>query len=77
MESVFVNPIYHCIEHEPVVLSPEQKPIEEKERKDKEELTQRTIILEKQLADSIKSMEDYKALTEERFNKLVALLKIQ
>lgn len=55
----------------------DKKLAEEKERKDKEELIQRSIILEKQLADSIKSMEDYKALTEDRFNKLVALLTIQ
>ena len=55
----------------------DKKVAEEKELEDKEELTQRSIILEKQLADSMKSMEDYKALTEERFNKLLALLAIQ
>ncbi len=55
----------------------DKKVAEEKERKDKEELTQRSIILEKQLADSNKSMEDYKALTEDRFNKLLSLLKVQ
>jgi len=60
----------------------DKKVVEEKERKDKQTLTQRSVILEchardleKQLAESIKSLEDYKALTEERFNKLVALIQ--
>lgn len=60
----------------------DKKVIEDKERKDKETLIQRSVILEshardleKQLAESIKSMEDYKALTDERFNKLVALIQ--
>jgi len=59
----------------------DKKDADDKERKDKEALVQRSVILEnhareleKQLADSIKSLEDYKALTEERFNKLVALI---
>lgn len=60
----------------------DKKESDEKERKDKEALIQRSVILEnhareleKQLADTVKSMEDYKALTEDRFNKLVALIQ--
>ena len=60
----------------------DKKVVEEKERKDKQTLTQRSVILEShardlenQLADTVKSLEDYKALTEERFNKLVALIQ--
>lgn len=64
------------------MVEADKKEADEKERKDKESLTQRSVILEthareleKQLAESIKSLEDYKALTEERFNKLVALIQ--
>jgi hypothetical protein len=54
----------------------------QEQQKQIETLSQRSVILEnhardleKQLADTVKSMEDYKALTEERFNKLVALIQ--
>ena len=54
----------------------------QEQQKQIDTLTQRSVILEshareleKQLAESIKSLEDYKALTEERFNKLVALIQ--
>jgi hypothetical protein len=59
----------------------DKKEADDKERKDKEALIKRSVILEnhareleKQLADSIKSLEDYKALTDQRFDKLVALI---
>ena len=60
----------------------DKKERDDKEREDKEALTKRSIILEqhsrdleKQLADTIKSMADYKTLTEERFEKLLALIQ--
>ena len=54
----------------------------QEQQKQIETLSQRSVILEshardleKQLADTVKSLEDYKALTDERFNKLVALIQ--
>lgn len=62
--------IYCCEKHDPVVLSPLPSNVPTPDQN-------RNIIEEqaKQLAKSQQDFDDYKALTEERFNKLVALIQ--
>jgi cell division protein FtsB len=82
MERVDYSKLNYDVNVEGGNLAPETKPIEDEKQKHIETLSQRSVILEShardlenQLAESIKLIEDYKALTEERFNKLVALIQ--
>lgn len=63
------------------ILAPEPKPIEDEKQKHIETLTERSKVMEEhardleaQLAQSMKALEDYKNLTEERFNKLAKMI---
>jgi len=62
--------LYYEVKVEPAVLAPEVQAVPTPQ-------DNRNIIEEqaKQLAQAQKDLEDYKALTEERFNKLVALIQ--
>jgi len=65
---IIAQSIYFCEKHEPVVLSP-QPPIAPTPQDNRALLEEKA----KQIAELEKQLEDYKALTEERFNKLADL----
>jgi flagellar capping protein FliD len=81
MERVDYSKLNYEIKVDGGNLAPEPKPIEDEKQKHIETLTERSQVmedhardLERQLAQSMKALEDYKNLTEERFNKLAKMI---